>query len=175
MGAENASDASPAQTAALYAFVAFSASLSSGLVGIGGATVFQALWFLMSTVFPKVSLNVAIQPLNFDPVDMTGPVGEYRCCHQLLYYAGLGDCNVCSSLVQINHFGPPAPPNSDRDPNPEQIRIRSKQYIRSKRTPKFGPPLPRAQKKRAWGLGTVLYIYIPQATRNSTPVLPGGV
>jgi hypothetical protein len=57
MGAENASDASPAQTAALYAFVAFSASLSSGLVGIGGATVFQALWFLMSTVFPKVSLN----------------------------------------------------------------------------------------------------------------------
>ena len=50
----------------------------------------------------------------------------------------------------------------------EQIRIWSKQYIRSKRTPKFGPPLPRAQKKRAWGLGTVLYIYIPQATRNST-------
>jgi len=59
-----------------YALVAFAAALSSGLVGIGGATVFQALWFLFSLLFPKVQFGsiavaagyFAVQGLVTQPV-----------------------------------------------------------------------------------------------------------
>lgn len=36
---------------------------------------------------------------------MTGPVGEYRCCHQLLYYAGLGDpfVHLSQQLAETQH------------------------------------------------------------------------